>query len=131
MDHCKSNQIKSNQIKSNQIKSNQIKSIIKLYILTPFNSLKFWGILQRSLFGLLKVRQRQNTFLLISTIYSLEISKFQTKFRYEFRNLSKLPLEFLFSVKFFKKTAQAKEPGTSRGVTWNESIESMQSCERM
>ena len=53
------------------------------------------------------------------------------KFQYEFRKLSKSPVEFRFLVKFFKKNAQGKEPGTSRGVTWNESKESLQSCEGM
>ncbi len=45
----------------------------------------------------------------------------QTNFRNELRNLSKSTIEFRFSAKFSKKTAQAKEPGTSRGVTRSES----------
>ena len=68
--------------------------------------------------------------LLTSTIYSREISKFQTKFRYG-PGLIEIAARIPFSGKFFKKIAQAKEPETSRGVPWNESIESLQSCERM
>ena len=78
---------------------------------------------------MLKGQIKAKTFF-ISIIYSLEISKFQKKFRYEFWNLSKSPVEFRFSVKF-SKTVQAKESETRRGVTWSESKESLQSCEGM
>ena len=48
-------------------------------------------------------------------------SIFQTKFQNEFRNLSKSPSEFRFSLKFVEKGAQVKEPGISRSVTHTES----------